>query len=222
MVFYDSRLDDWNSNSFELSIDDLDEKFGFQDGAVFEYFCEAFPELPWYGELLEDVVPALILPALNKKIEVYKPNSSHNPVRVVGGASVLEGIEPKIVTISALDILKHYGIDKLIADENKRLAKIKKELQGENMEINTEKKFKTIKARYLKTGDVLKAPEADGELVKVTGVNFIAAEEAADCNGDRITYSCKYGFSGRFAEEDIEILIEPDAHDIEISQGKTE
>lgn len=88
------------------------------------------------------------------------------------------------------------------------------------MENIIKKEFKTIKARYLKTGDVLKAQEADGELVKVTGVNFIAAEEAADCNGDRITYLCKYGFSGRFAEEEIEILIEPDAADIEISKGE--
>lgn len=130
MVFYDSRLDDWKSNTFEMSIDDLDEKFGFHDGAIFECFCEAFPELPWYGKLLEDVVPALVLPALNKKVDIFKPNSSHNPVRVMGGGSALEGIEPKVVSISALDILKYYGIDKLIADENKRLAEVKKELQG--------------------------------------------------------------------------------------------
>jgi hypothetical protein len=130
MVFYDSRLDDWGSKLFELKVDDLDDRFGFQDGEIFDYLREAFPELPWSGQLLEDVIAALVLPALNKKIEIYKPNSSHNPVRVMGGSSALKGIEPKIVTVSALDILKHYGIDKLIEDENKRLAEVKKELQG--------------------------------------------------------------------------------------------
>tara|TARA_R110001583_G_scaffold4718_1_gene26854 strand:+ start:13372 stop:13779 length:408 start_codon:yes stop_codon:yes gene_type:complete len=120
---YDNRLDLIENIKYTLAVADLSNKFGFNDGELFELLCERFPELPSRYELLEEIFRVFYLPLLNKSIKTRKANSSHNQLRVDGDISELSALSPKEITVTATDIIKHFGIDKNILKENVRVQK---------------------------------------------------------------------------------------------------
>lgn len=122
-MFMDNRIESIESRKYTLKIEDLTEKYGFCDGDLFEGLIDTFPELPERTKLLKEVIKHFYLPVLNKKIALRRANSSHNPIRLEGDDSEIQTVEPKSIIVSALDIIKHYGIDKQIAEENERVSK---------------------------------------------------------------------------------------------------
>lgn len=119
----DSRLEGLDNRSYTLDITDLKEKHGFRDGDLFENLIDLFPELPERTLLLEDVIKNIYLPKLTKPIKLRRANSSHNPIRIDGNEDLLAELEPQILTIKAIDIIKYYGIDTSIEEENERVSK---------------------------------------------------------------------------------------------------
>jgi hypothetical protein len=65
--------------------------------------------------------------------------------------------------------------------------------------------FRLVKARDLKSGDVIKAVEVDGELVTIESTYFIAGTDAIT---DHIGYSCVHGSSAIPAEDQVSLLIQ--------------
>ena len=123
-IFMDSRLESIESRKYTLEIYDLIEKHGFCDGDIFDDLIDTFPELPERTELLEDVIKHFYLPVLNEQITLRRANSSHNPIRLDGEVSKVRTLEPKTITVDSLQIIKHYGIDTQIEEENERVSKI--------------------------------------------------------------------------------------------------
>ncbi|MDA0152270.1 hypothetical protein OH460_08150 [Vibrio sp. Makdt] len=78
---YDPRAQ-WANKSWTLDSADLFERFGFQDGAIFEDLALAEQmEMPSQQEILKVVVEKFLLPKIGTHIELYDANTSHNRVR---------------------------------------------------------------------------------------------------------------------------------------------
>ncbi|MEZ8959514.1 hypothetical protein AB6E94_19025 [Vibrio lentus] len=78
---YDPR-ESWQSKTWTLDTNDLFERFGFSDGALFEELALAeHMSMPTQQEILKLVVEHLLLPEIECVIEFYDVNTSHNRVR---------------------------------------------------------------------------------------------------------------------------------------------
>ncbi|OEE36486.1 hypothetical protein A1QO_19000 [Vibrio genomosp. F10 str. ZF-129] len=78
---YDPR-EIWFSKTWTLDSDDLFDRFGFSDGALFEDLALAeHMNMPNQQEILKLAVEHLLLPKIEYVIELYDWNTSHNRVR---------------------------------------------------------------------------------------------------------------------------------------------
>lgn len=73
-----------------------------------------------------------------------------------------------------------------------------------NVSTLNQNSFTLVKARDLKSGDVIKAVELEGELVTIESTYFIAGTDTLD---DHIGYSCVHGSSAISAEDKVSVLI---------------
>lgn len=91
-------------DSYTLYTEDLNSKFGFGDGDMFQEICIDFEEkngLPFDSiddhEVLRQVIKRYLLPKLDKRVTIYETFSTcHNPCRVtsVDGVEHEWGFEP--------------------------------------------------------------------------------------------------------------------------------
>ena len=65
-------------------------------------------------------------------------------------------------------------------------------------------KFRTIRARNLQPGNIIKTTELDGDLITIESTSFIAGSSASS---DKIGYSYKHGQSTIPIEERVSVLI---------------
>ncbi|KIF53098.1 MULTISPECIES: hypothetical protein [Vibrio harveyi group] len=78
---YDPR-EAWLTKTWDLDSDDLFERLGFNDGALFEDLAMAeHMTMPSQQKILKLVVEHLLLPKIEYVIELHDWNTSHNRVR---------------------------------------------------------------------------------------------------------------------------------------------
>lgn len=102
MSLYTDPRERWYDEEFTLLASGLFEKHGFNDGEILEdIVSECSSCLP--SEVLVKAVRKYLVPALNIDLEIYEPNTSHNPIRAKSiGDNVLS---PKQVTITGRQVL---------------------------------------------------------------------------------------------------------------------
>lgn len=109
-------------DSYEFNIADLDNKYGFSDGDLFEGFADSYGGISWdeNRDFLLAVIRKFVVPEIQKLtahvITVDEFNSNHNHVRVskiddvyIGEVEhlwrILQGNLPKSIEVKVSDML---------------------------------------------------------------------------------------------------------------------
>ncbi|WP_390241089.1 hypothetical protein [Vibrio sp. R78045] len=94
----------WNNTIWTLDSDDLFNRFGFQDGAIFEELSLTEQVvMPAQQDILRLVVEKFLIPAIGVHIELYDANTSHNRVRALDDYKTV--FERVAITVTAKQVL---------------------------------------------------------------------------------------------------------------------